>query len=561
MNNDCFETFNSLTPLTPCHILNPLNNYKINSLMRNNNNYVTTNLSQFGYQIVYPQYIRYKLEPIYSSELNIEFSKYPSYKTIPKVEIGKPVKEKNKINRSYNYNYESSINNYGNKPISEINNNKSDTQLILDAINKLKQSTNNTNSTKNLVKNDKENIYRYKNTEINSFNEIGDKTPPLMIKDKKSSFGSYSKNSHKISQLSSYKSNIFKDNKRKRMKAKIPLKVKIFNAEKKMLLKNTIKRNWLGLFKQFINLYIFWKTAKKYSNISIQKRNNAIYIRTKHILNDIAILKDWIISMEESFFNEFRNYEQFNSKLNNTYQGEKKQIFKKNIINIIKIFINNLDSNLEDIPENVQYVLYEYIKNKCYYPKKYLSKFQINRLDFNFYGGIKNITICQSAMILSYLIINGICIQQILLHIKDVFTEYSNYYNIDEAIKNISSILHYLVRDVFKKKQTKINDILALFNYYRNYHLYNEHIEKLKDKIDERFSIVENDNDDEYSGLLLSYRKVKTFFDDNIKYIEEFKESIYNWSIELVENIRNKFSKKKYITLSKEEKRKKNNKK
>ena len=543
MKNDFFETFKCITPFTPSHILNPLNNYKINSLMHNNNsNYVTTNLSQFGYQIVYPQYIRYQLEPIYSSELNIEFSKYPSYKTIPKVEIGKPVKENNKINRSYNYNYNyETTTDYGNKPINEINNNKSDTQLILDAINKLKQSTNITNSTKEF---DKEKSYSYKNNEISSFNEIGDKTPPLIKNEKISSFGSYSKNAHKLSQLYSYKNNNFINNNRKRMKAKIPLKVKIFNEGKKMLFRNKIKRNWLGLFKQFIHLYIFWKTAKKYSNISIQKRNNIIYIRTKHIVNDISILKDWIISMEESFFYEFRNYEKFNSKLNNIYQGEKKQVFKKNIINIIKIFINNLESSLEDIPDNVQYILYEYIKNNCYFPKKYLSKFQINRLDFNYYGGIKNITICQSAMILSYLIINGICVQQILLHIKDVFTEFSNCYKIDGAIKNISSILHYLVRDLFKKKQQKINDILALFNYYRNYHLYNEQIEKNKDKINKKFCIEENDNDDEYIGLLLSYRDVKEFFDNNIKYIEEFKESIYIWSIELVKIIKNKYIKK-----------------
>ena len=143
-------------------------------------------------------------------------------------------------------------------------------------------------------------------------------------------------------------------------------------------------------------------------------------------------------------------------------------------------------------------------------------------------------------MILSFLIINGISVQQILLHIRDVFTEYSNYYELDKIVKTVGSILHYLVRDIFKKKQKKMNDILAIFNYYRNYHLYNAKIEQLKDRINEKINFEENENEDEYSGALLSYREVEDFFNQNSKYINEFKEDIYNWSIELAQKLRNK---------------------
>ena len=555
MNNDYFGTCKCLTPY---HMLNPLKNYKINSLFQNNKNYLSTNLSQLGYQIVHPQYINYQLEPIYSYVPNIEYSKYSSNKYIPKIEIGQPVGDNNLINRSYNYNlsYERSNINYRSQPKIGRNYYKSDTQLILDAINKLQESKNNTTSTRDLTNFEKQNNYRYKNSEINSYNEIEDKKPPLIKKEKISPFERYSKNSNNSNQEYLYKNKSVEHNNKIGMKANIPLNIKINKRESKILLKKKIKRNWLGLFRQFIHLYIFWKSAQEYSNVSIQKRNTEIYIRTKHIVKDIAILKDWVISMEESFFNEFRNYEQFNSKLNKKSQGEVMQILKKNIIDIIKIFTNNLESDLVEIPENVQKVLFKYIKDKCYFPKKYLSKFQIIRLDFNYYGGLKNLSICQSAMILSYLIINGVCVQQILLHIKDIFTEYSNCYNIEGAAKNIGSILHYLVRDIFKKKQKKLNDILALFNYYRNYHLYNEKIEKLKDKINKKINIEENDNDDEYIGLLLSYKEVKEFFDDNTKYIEEFKDSIYNWSIDLSEKIKNKFSKNDFLSASKDKKRK-----
>ena len=332
--------------------------------------------------------------------------------------------------------------------------------------------------------------------------------------------------------------------------------IKIFGIDrKKNSSKRKVKRDWIGLFKQFVNIYVFWSSVKKYSCINSQTRNKAIYIRTKHIINDIAILKDWIISIEESFFNEFKNYEAFNSKLNSNFNREKKQIFKKNILNIITIFIENLQSNINEIPNDVKSVLYEFIKKVCYFPKKYLSRFQINRIDFDFYGGTKNLNVNQSAMILSYLIIIGVFVQQILLHIKDIFSEYSYCDNINGAVKNIGSILHYLVRDIFKQKQKKINDILALFNYYRNYHLYNKEIEKLKDKINSKINIEENDKDDEYITFLLSYEEVKTFFEENYKKIEELKEDIYNWSIELAKYIKNKYNKKEYISSNEEKRR------
>ena len=144
-------------------------------------------------------------------------------------------------------------------------------------------------------------------------------------------------------------------------------------------------------------------------------------------------------------------------------------------------------------------------------------------------------------MVLSYLIINGVTIQQILLHLKEVYTEFGNCYNIEKAAINVGSVLHNLVKKIFKKKLKIKNDILALFNYYRNYHLFDEKIEKLKDKITENVIIEENDNEDEYNKNLLSLNQIKIFFNNNSKYIEEFIDNIYNWAFELSKNLKNKF--------------------
>ena len=538
MNNYYYDTSKYYIPY---HILNPIKNFQLGEQIEynSNKNYLSRNFSHLGYQIMNPQIISYQLEPIYSTiPVNHLSNSYSQIRTV-RTEIGEPVESDSLINRSLKIdsNYDNSNlysnNNFRNRSISERNYyHKSDNQLIIDGINKYhntnSNNTNNTTSTKDLT--------RYKNGNIEY------KNPPIKNKETISPFLRY---------ITDY------TNKRKEFENRIgKMALNDFNLNvnsrkgRKVILKKRTKKEWLNLFKQFINIYIFFNSAKKYSYINSQTRNNEIYIRTKHIINDIAVLKDWIISMEESFFNEFRNYKKFNSKL-----GEESQISKKSIHKIIKIFINNLEESINDIPEKVQSVLFQYIKKVSYFPKKYLSTFQIIRMDFNFYGGTKNLTIIHKGMILSYLIINGVCVQQILLHINDVFSEFSECDDIDGAARNVGSILHYLVRDIFKEKLKKTNDVLALFNYYRNYHLYNEQIENLKDKINKKINIKENDKDDEYIRLLLTYREVKEFFDENEKFINEIKIDIYNWSIELAKIIINNF-KDDSLLLHKEKRRK-----
>ena len=203
--------------------------------------------------------------------------------------------------------------------------------------------------------------------------------------------------------------------------------------------------------------------------------------------------------------------------------------------------MDNLKYNLDEIPEKVHSILYNYIKNNSYYPKKYLSKFEIFRLDFNYYGAVNKISLTQSAFILSYFIINGITVQQILLHLKEVFTEYSNCANIEKAAINLSSVLHYLVKQIFENKLKIKNDLIALFNYYRNYHLFDEKIEIMKDKINKIIKIDEKEFEDEYAKNLLPFEDIETLFNKNKKIIEEYMTILYNWAIQLSQNLNSKF--------------------
>ena len=125
------------------------------------------------------------------------------------------------------------------------------------------------------------------------------------------------------------------------------------------------------------------------------------------------------------------------------------------IIALIKKYLENLISRstkLVDIPERVQKIIYDFIKERAYYPKKYLSTFQVNRIDYNFYGGTKGLTDDQIGMIVAFLIISGVTVQQILLHMKENFVEFRNYPNIEITAKYIGSIMHYLTRDTFQNK-------------------------------------------------------------------------------------------------------------
>ena len=314
-----------------------------------------------------------------------------------------------------------------------------------------------------------------------------------------------------------------------------------------------VKRDWWKLASDFVNLYIFFSTANKYTKFSTT-RTNMIMQRTKAIVQDIALLKDWVIAIEEPFWNEFKVFQDLNVAFKNIDSKIKIQKESQKIIAMIKKYMENLiakSSKLKDIPERIQGILYEYIKENAYYPRKYLSTFQVNRIDFNFYGGSRNLTEPQMGMIIAYLIISGVTVQQILLHMKDIFVEFKNYPNIDISAKYIGSIIHYLTRDTFQNDPTMLKEILALMNYYRNYHLYNEQAEKQQDIFNSNMVFID---DDEFAEFLIPEGTISEFWNLNAAFNETYKNFIYAWACKLAKLIKMKFSKKDPARLEKPKK-------
>ena len=341
-------------------------------------------------------------------------------------------------------------------------------------------------------------------------------------------------------------------------KKKTPPKIIIKNDEifkKKNGKKGNIKKkkeeqskrtnkNWWKLCKDFTNMYLFFGTAYKYSTIFAKMRKDAIEERTNKILDDVNILKEWIVAITEPFWNEFKIFEELNVAFKNSDPKNKIKKQSQKIIAIIKKFMENLikrSSKITDIPAKVQKILYGFIKERAYYPKKYLSTYQINRIDFEFYGGVRNMSHSQGGMIISYLLICGICVQQILLHMKDVFIEFTKFPYIDISGRYIGSIMHYLTRDTFVNEPGLVKNIFALFNYFRNYHILNEQIEKHMDIFSGNLLLQDTENEDEYSEYLINENDISEFWSLNPKFVETFKNFIYAWSSKIAKSIRTKY--------------------
>ena len=315
------------------------------------------------------------------------------------------------------------------------------------------------------------------------------------------------------------------------------------NIKKKEGKKLPLKRDWWRLCRDFVNVYSFFSTGRKYSGFA-KVRDNIINSKQNSLVQDITVLKEWVISITQSFWEEFKVFTDLNVSFRNIDSKIKITKESQKIIAMIRKYLESLIANsqkLIDIPERVQQILYSYIKDRGYFPKNYLSTYQINRIDYNFYGATKNLKDDQAGMLLALLIISAITVQQILLHIKDCFKEFANYPNIEISAKFIGSIIHYLVRDTFNNDPSMLKEVLALMNYYRNYHILNQDVES-QNLIFGRNDIEFKDID-EFTDYLVPESTITEFWHLNATFVDTFKNYVYSWATKLAKLIRLKFAK------------------
>ena len=339
-----------------------------------------------------------------------------------------------------------------------------------------------------------------------------------------------------------------KEGKKKNKNAKKKKNKKQAEEEKKRKLEI---EKWWKLARDFVHLSCFFFVAKKYSIQYTPIRNNLIELRSYSVKEEILLLQEWIITLEDLGWDEFEVFIDENCAFDKDCSKNKIRRESLKIIGVIKKYIEYLisgTSKLSKIPERVQQILYEYIKDGAYFPKKYLSTFQISRLNFEFYGATKNLTDEQSSMILAFLLLSVVSSQRILCNIRETVKEFRNYPNVIISTKYVAAIIHYLTIETFKKDLESLDDIYALFNYYRNYHLNNDFIEKKENKDiskdDYLFEGLPNIDEDEYQKFFIPREEIEDFFSTNQTFVDTFKNYIYIWALKLAKLIKEKFSKK-----------------
>lgn len=306
--------------------------------------------------------------------------------------------------------------------------------------------------------------------------------------------------------------------------------------------KQKILRDWWKIAKNFINMYKFYSISNKYGKHS-NVRNPVITEMTKSVLPHLDSIKNWVMTCLDKFVEELKIFPDLNLQFHNHSGKLNIQAQSQKIMAILKILIVEIakrSNRLQDVPEKIQELIYKYIREKAYFPKKYLSTFEINRLDFNFYGGLKNSSDAQIGMIVAFLILSKTTILQILLHPKENFELFKNFKHIEISCKYLGSILHYLTRDSFNASPPVVKDLLALMNYYRNYHIYNDVVEKQQDVINNNMVFKDQD---EISKELVPEATITEFWNMNARWCGQMKNLIFQWGVNLARQIRIKYAK------------------
>lgn len=329
---------------------------------------------------------------------------------------------------------------------------------------------------------------------------------------------------------------------RKPTPIKTPIRIDTPVEKVKTPLKDTSKKkDWWRVARAFVNIGKFYYVSNKYGKFS-HTRNELINKNKQAIGSHQDSIINWFNQFQTAFYDEFREIPDMNLAFTN-YSGDLKiQEQSQKIIAILNVFLKNIilyASKPSDIPVKVQEIIYNYIKEKAYFSPRLLSTYEINRLDFNFYGGVKNHTDASIGMVVALFLFSKTFVHRILLRIKDYIPDFKSFRYIDTSMKYVGSVFHYLTRDAFRGNPVLTKDILALMNYYRNYHIANEAVEKSIDVLNNN---IQYKDIDEFSAGLVPEEQITAFFQKNVTFCEKFKKFIFQWAVGVGRAIRLKYA-------------------
>ena len=244
---------------------------------------------------------------------------------------------------------------------------------------------------------------------------------------------------------------------------------------------------WKKAVSAFIYMFRFYKYSLELAWNRAYK-DRMLRVKEQNFEQEIKDIRKWIFGIQKEFFTEMmtninRNMDFFTYEY---IEGNKYIVYKEDeyFQFFLKLFLKTLINKVTEIKEihlHIQEILYSYIREGVYFKKNFLSTFEINRLKFNFFGETEDTTMSSRAMLLALLIISKSFIHSGIFKNEfndDVFDEYLVTNSQKKFLKIFGSLLHFITREAFRMKPVMLRTRVNLFNYYRNYQIYNADLEE-----------------------------------------------------------------------------------
>jgi hypothetical protein len=296
--------------------------------------------------------------------------------------------------------------------------------------------------------------------------------------------------------------------------------------------------NYWRKIRAFVHVWAFIRYARVYSSMKkvrdfkISQASQSYQAATKRIT-------EWILERTRNFFSEMINPNLSHVDLRKNLNTNEKSNYMKYYM---KVFFDQLFQNVSkpaDIPDEIRGIFAKFILTSVYFPKKYLTSFEINRLNFNLNGSLAKVKDSSASMIIGLLVFSRIICQKILLKITSHFPVVSEIEYLKDNFKQFASIIHYTAIYIYKAKTSISRNAIPLLNYYRNY--------KEKPKFDTydqfsnliQFESLPQDHDQLAIGLF-PYEESASFINFNKEWNQQIKGLIYEWSLALSYHVMNK---------------------
>ncbi len=256
----------------------------------------------------------------------------------------------------------------------------------------------------------------------------------------------------------------------------------------------------------------------------------------------VNTLIDWFKEIEKSFIDQFIADPDLNLAFNNQSGEYTIKDKSEKILSLLSLFMKNLllaSKQVSTIPKSVLSAIKQFSVNYIYITPRLLSTYEVNRLVFALDGRLINQTDSTMSMLIVFFVFIKTFIRRILLRIHDHYKEFKNFKYITISLRYFSSILQYVIEDLYMETPVKTREILVWLNYYRSYNLINDEIKKLKGVDIIKNSSVSFKDENEFPAPI-SKENLLRFFDLNKDKIKNIQKLIYQWGQQMGTLVRNK---------------------